>query len=39
MINRASFAMVMRNRRRAQTKNVIDIAGFWIRPTVKLRME
>lgn len=39
MINRAGFAMVMRNRRRAQTKNVIDIAGFWIRPTVKLRME
>lgn len=39
MINRAGFAMVMWNIRRAQTKNVIDIAVFWIRPTVKLRTE
>lgn len=39
MINRAGFAMVMWNIRRAQTKNPIDTAMFWIRPTVNLKTE
>lgn len=39
MINRAGFAMVMWDVRRAQTKNPIDIAVFLIRPTVNLKTE